>query len=56
MKILPTDFDGKAIRRVYDKETETWWFSVVDVIQVLTDYWREHTIANCFKLVAACAQ
>lgn len=45
MKILPTEFDGKAIRRVYDEDTETWWFSVIDVVQVLTesenarDYW-----------------
>jgi prophage antirepressor-like protein len=36
MKILPTDFDGQAIRRVYDEGTETWWFSVIDVVQVLT--------------------
>ena len=36
MKILPTDFDGQAIRRVYDEETETWWFSVIDIVQVLT--------------------
>ena len=36
MKILPTEFDGQAIRRVYDEATETWWFSVVDVVQVLT--------------------
>lgn len=45
MKILPTDFDGQAIRRVYDEATETWWFSVIDIVQVLTestnarDYW-----------------
>ena len=45
MKILPTEFDGKAIRRVYDEDTEIWWFSVIDVVQVLTesenarDYW-----------------
>ena len=36
MKILPTEFDGQSIRRVYDEGTETWWFSVVDVVQVLT--------------------
>ena len=42
MKILPTQFDGKAIRRVYDEETEIWWFSVIDVVQVLT----ESTYAN----------
>ena len=36
MKILPTQFDGHAIRRLYDEATDTWWFSVVDVVQVLT--------------------
>ncbi len=36
MKILPTEFEGRSIRRVYDEATETWWFSVVDVVQVLT--------------------
>ncbi len=36
MKILPTQFDGQAIRRVYDEATETWWFSVIDIVQVLT--------------------
>lgn len=36
MKILPAAFDGQPIRRVYDQDTETWWFSVVDVVQVLT--------------------
>ena len=47
MKILPTDFDGQSIRRVYDEDTETWWFSVIDVVQMLTDstyanrYWSD---------------
>lgn len=36
MKTLPTQFDGKSIRRVYDEATDTWWFSVIDVVQVLT--------------------
>ena len=36
MKILPTEFDGQSIRRVYDEDTQTWWFSVIDVVQVLT--------------------
>ena len=36
MKVLPTEFDGQSIRRVYDEDTETWWFSVIDVVQVLT--------------------
>ena len=30
-------FEEKNIRRVYDEKTETWYFSVVDVVEVLTD-------------------
>jgi hypothetical protein len=37
MKIFPTEFAGQTIRRVYDEVTEIWWFSVIDVVQVLTD-------------------
>lgn len=37
MAVLPSDFDGQAIRRVYDEATEVWWFSVIDIVQVLTD-------------------
>jgi len=39
-------FMGKQIRRVWDGKKEKWWFSVVDVISVLSDsnnpavYWR----------------
>jgi hypothetical protein len=36
MKSLPVQFENQAIRRVYDEKTETWLFSVVDIIQVLT--------------------
>lgn len=36
MKILPTEFDGQAIRRLYDESTESWWFSVIDRVQALT--------------------
>ena len=47
MKILPTEFNGQSIHQVYDEDTETWWFSVVDVVQVLTEstnanrYWSD---------------
>ncbi len=40
-------FEGKHIRRVWDKEQEKWWFSVVDVVAVLSNsidplaYWRK---------------
>lgn len=30
-------FEEKEIRRVYDEEAETWFFSVVDIIQVLME-------------------
>jgi hypothetical protein len=42
-------FEGHEIRRHYDEQTETWWFSVVDIIRVLTqqpdyklaqNYWK----------------
>jgi DNA-damage-inducible protein D len=36
MKTELTMFESHNIRRVYDEETEVWWFSVVDIIQVLT--------------------
>ena len=41
-------FEGHEIRRHYDEATETWWFSVVDIVRVLTQsdyqaarkYWK----------------
>ena len=36
MKILPTQFEDHDLRRVYDEDSETWWFSVVDIVQALT--------------------
>ena len=33
----PAQFDNYNIRRVFDEESETWWFSVIDVVQALTD-------------------
>lgn len=36
MKTNLAIFEDYAIRRVYDEETETWVFSVVDIIQALT--------------------
>ena len=39
-------FEEKQVRTLWDKETEEWYFSVVDVIAVLTDspnprnYWK----------------
>jgi hypothetical protein len=36
MKPQPALFEEHEIRRVYDEARETWWFSVVDIVQVLT--------------------
>lgn len=36
MQSQPAIFEEHAIRRVYDEATEMWWFSVVDIVQVLT--------------------
>jgi hypothetical protein len=42
-------FENHPIRRIYDEATETWWFSVVDIVKVLiqqpdaqiaSNYWR----------------
>ena len=30
-------FEEKQVRAVWDEEAEKWWFSVVDVISVLTE-------------------
>ncbi len=49
MKTNLAIFEGHEIRRHYDEATETWWFSVVDIIRVLTqqpdyklaqNYWK----------------
>ncbi len=36
MQPQPAIFEEHEIRRVYDEASETWWFSVVDIVQVLT--------------------
>lgn len=40
-------FEEKKVRSAWDSETETWYFSIIDVIAVLTDtdrprkYWND---------------
>ena len=36
MKLLAAQFEEHSIRRIYDEKTDTWWFSVVDIVQALT--------------------
>jgi len=59
-------FEGYQIRRHFDEKTETWWFSVVDIIRVLTQqadfqtarkYWnklKERLNKEGSQLVTSC--
>jgi hypothetical protein len=44
-------FEGRKIRRLYDEKTETWWFSVVDIIQVLTQQPDYKAAQNYWKVL-----
>ena len=53
MQTQPAIFETHKIRRVYDEKAETWWFAVVDIIQVLTqqpDYQTARKYWNQLKL------
>ena len=68
MEQLPAQFENHAIRRFYDADSETWWFSVVDIVQVLTQqpddlagrkYWnklKQRLRAEGSQLVTDCHQ
>ena len=59
-------FEQKQVRAVWDEEAEKWWFSVIDVVAILTEsidpsaYWRKlkqrlasegnETVTNCHGL------
>jgi DNA-damage-inducible protein D len=36
MKNDLTAFEDHQVRQAYDEETETWFFSVIDIVRVLT--------------------
>lgn len=44
-------FDGHEIRRVFDEKTEVWWFSVVDIMQVLTQQPSYKAAQNYWKVL-----
>ncbi|MBS1813657.1 MAG: hypothetical protein JSS87_02150 [Acidobacteria bacterium] len=46
MATHPALFENQPVRRVYDEEAETWWFSVVDIIKVLTNQPDTRTAAR----------
>ncbi len=51
MQHLPAHFENQAIRRVYDEAMETWWFSVVDIVQVLTQQPDTRRASNYWKVL-----
>ena len=44
-------FEGNKIRRHYDEKTETWYFSVVDIIQVLIQQPDYQAARNYWKVL-----
>ncbi len=68
MESNPALFEEHAIRRIYDEADEIWWFSVIDIIQVLTQqpdyqtarkYWnklKERLSKEGSQLVTNCHQ
>ncbi len=68
MRTEMTLFENYQIRRVYDEDAEIWWFSVIDIVQVLTQqadpqaarkYWnklKERLRAEGSQLVTNCHQ
>lgn len=51
MQPQPAIFEEHEIRRVYDEATETWWFSVVDIVQVLTQQPDFQAARNYWKVL-----
>jgi hypothetical protein len=46
-----TPFEGYNIRRQYDEKTETWYFSVIDIIQALTQQVDFQIARNYWKVL-----
>ncbi len=51
MKNLPVVFEEHEIRRLYDEKTDTWFFSVVDIIQVLIQQPDYQAARNYWKVL-----
>jgi hypothetical protein len=44
-------FEGKQIRRHYNEDTGTWYFSVVDILQVLLQQSDYQAARNYWKVL-----
>ena len=44
-------FEDKRVRTIWDKDSEQWFFSVVDVVAVLTESRDYQTARNYWKVL-----
>jgi len=51
MQIKSAFFEANEIRRIYDEVTETWLFSVIDIIQVLTQSFEYQAARKYWKVL-----
>ncbi len=51
MKTDMTLFENYQIRRTYDEDSEIWWFSVIDIVQVLTQQPDYQAARNYWKVL-----
>lgn len=52
-KISIRFFDNKEVRALWDEEKHKWWFSVLDVVAVLTDQDDYAKARNYWKYLKA---
>lgn len=46
-----SQFENQQIRRIYDEDQDIWWFSVIDIVQVLTQQNDFQVAANYWKVL-----
>jgi len=51
MNITPVIFENFDNRRIYDEKTETWYFSVVDIIRALLQQPDFQAARNYWKVL-----
>lgn len=51
MKKSPAIFENYKIRRIYDEDTETWYFSIIDIIQILLGQEHYQAARNYWKVL-----
>jgi cell filamentation protein len=52
-KISIRFFDDREVRAVWDEECNKWWFSVLDIVAVLTDQDNNTKTRNYWKYLKA---